>query len=167
MLLLFLYGNSDLLAWFTALLNQEDENLVYAAALQVSGAFAMSGASLQREGSQHIPESVLHCISGDWKHQLAQSSSMHCTHTQFHFDRELLLAWRNTVMKQSHDKNKHRVAVKLFQVMPGTSALLIHSGSKPYFVAADSPTPCSFLSSLYWWPGCCGWSLPGRWNQLT
>lgn len=34
-------------------------------------------------------------------------------------------------MKQSHDKSKHRVAVKLFQVMPGTSALLIHSGSKP------------------------------------
>lgn len=83
------------------------------------------------------------------------------THTEFNFDHELHLAWRN-----SHDKNKHRVAVKLFQVMPGTSALLIRSGSKPYFVAADSPTPCSFLSSLYWWTGCCGWNLPGRWNQL-
>lgn len=50
---------------------------------------------------------------------------------EFNFDHEVLLAWRNAVMKQSHDKNKHRVAVKLFQVVPGTSALLIHSGSKP------------------------------------
>lgn len=103
MLQLFLYGNSDLLAWFTALLNQEDENLVNAAALQVSGAFATSGtqvsASLQRENSQHI--SRVYCSASVETENISLPKATVCiAHTQeFNFGRELLLA----LEKQSYE----------------------------------------------------------------